>query len=95
MDSFDLLLVADQLRDLCLAAGLDHPRVAGLVASGRTLPPGVALEVYVVPRQEMTASDLGRIGREITDVIGWPILLWAVSPGEEDFLPGERVTYLE
>lgn len=94
VDSFDLLLVADLLGDSCRARGLDHPRVAGLVASGGSLPPGVPLEVYVDPRQELTSSDLGRLGREISGAIGWPVLLWAVAPGEEDFLPGERVTAL-
>lgn len=94
MDSFDLLLAADRCRDLCLERGLDHPRVAGLLASGRSLPPGIAAEIYVVPRQEMTASDLGRIGREISAEVGWPILLWAVAPGGEDLLVGERVTNL-
>ncbi|CEG94922.1 hypothetical protein [Propionibacterium freudenreichii] len=97
MDGFDLLLVADRLKAALTERGFTHPRVAGLVASGGTLPPGVALEVYVVPPalpEPLTASDLGRIGRELEAVVGWPVLLWAVMPGEEDFLPGERVTYL-
>lgn len=94
VDSFDLLLVADTIREACLARALDYPRVAGLVASGGSLPRGVALEVYVQPRQQLVASDLGRLGREVSDLVGWPVLLWACNPGEEDFLPGERVTYL-
>lgn len=94
MDGLDLLLVADQLRDQCLAHGLLHPRVAGLVASGGHLPAEVPLEVYVEPSQEFTAGDLGRIGSAISAEVGWPVLLWAVDAGAEQFLPGERVTDL-
>ena len=94
MDTFDLLLCADALREACLARGLDAPRVAGLVASGSTLPAGVPLEVYVVPLQELAASDLGRLSREVGDQVGWEVLLWAVPLGEENLLPGERVTAL-
>ena len=94
MDSFDLLLVSDALREACIERGLLRPRLAGLLASGRTLPAGVDLEVYVKPTQELTASDLGRLSREVSEVVGWPVLLWACAVGDENLLPGERVTML-
>lgn len=94
MDGFDLLLVSDALRGWCEGHGLDHPRVAGLLASGRTLLPGMAAEVYVVPRQELTSGDMTRLSREASEVAGWPVILWVCEPGEEDLLEGERVTYL-
>lgn len=94
MDSFDLLLVSDALRQACIERGLVNPRVAGLIASGRTLPSGVAMEVYVETTQELTASDLGRLSREVSAIIGWPVLLWACAVGDEELLPGERVTML-
>lgn len=59
MDGFDLLLVADKLREALGERGFTNPRVAGLLASGGTLPVGVALEVYVVPPnlpEPLTAS---------------------------------------
>lgn len=89
--------MADKLREALGERGFTNPRVAGLLASGGTLPVGVALEVYVVPPnlpEPLTASDLGRIGRELEAVVGWPVLLWAAPPGEEDILVDERVTYL-
>lgn len=58
------------------------------------MPTGVPLEVYVAPRQELTAGDLARLSREVGDSVGWPVLLWSCTPGEEDYLPGERVTTL-
>ncbi|GAA1392691.1 hypothetical protein GCM10009599_14350 [Luteococcus peritonei] len=94
MDGLDLLLVSDALREWCIRHGLDAPRVAGLLASGRTLMPGMPAEIYAVPRQEMTASDLARLSREASEVLGWECLLWCAMPGEENLLPGERVTYL-
>ncbi|WP_267878968.1 hypothetical protein [Acidipropionibacterium acidipropionici] len=42
----------------------------------------------------MTASDLARLSREASEVLGWECLLWACNEGEENLLPGERVTYL-
>ncbi|ROR55444.1 hypothetical protein EDD41_2718 [Luteococcus japonicus] len=43
MDGFDLLLVADALRESLTERGFTHARVAGLVASGGTLPVGLTL----------------------------------------------------
>ncbi len=43
----------------------------------------------------MAARDLGPLGREVPDLIGWPVLLWAVQSGENDFPQRERVTTLQ
>lgn len=88
-----LLLYRDRIRELLAEHGMHSPRVAGLVGSGRPLPPGAAIELYVdvAGAHDWYAHEKNQVGQLIEDLTGHPVVLLHCPPGEERLLPGERV----
>ena len=91
-----IMLHADQARDLLASHGLQRPRVVGWAGAGSWAPSGVPAEIEVdLPEvTDLTGGDLARLGRELSELVGVEIVVWASPPGESRVLPGERVRYL-
>lgn len=90
-----LWLWRDQVRDHLHSRGFNEVRVAGLAAVNRSIP-GVPIELYVgdLPSPDWAASDMARIDRELTDLLGLAVVVGVVPVGQECIAPGEAVKYL-
>lgn len=89
-----LLLYRERIVELLAAHGITRPRVAGLVAAGRPVPPGVPVELYVTMAgaHDWYSVDVKRIDSEIGELIGHPVLLvHRAGGGQDDGWPGEEV----
>ena len=67
-----LLLYRDRTVELLAEHGMHSPRVAGLAATGRPVPRGVAIELYVdvAGAHDWYAHEKNQVGRLIEDLIG-------------------------
>jgi hypothetical protein len=72
---------------------MNSPRVAGLVGSGRPLPAGVAIEMYVdvAGPHDWLAVEKNDVARLTGDLIGHPRVRMLCPPGQERLLPGESL----
>ncbi len=88
-----LYLYREQVLSVLNQAGIAHPRVCGLAASGANLPTSVPVEVLVdvIEARAWAAVDLHAVADRVANLIGHPVLLVHCSPGLEDLLPGERM----
>ena len=88
-----LVLYADRIREVFAEHGMHHPRVAGLVGSGRPLPAGIAIELYVevAGAHDWMAHEKNDVAVLIENLIGHPVVLSHCPPGQERILPGETV----
>lgn len=55
-----LLLYRDRIREILAEHGMHSPRAAGLAATGRPVPRGVAIELYVDVAGRMTGTPTRR-----------------------------------
>lgn len=88
-----LHLYRDRVREVLASHGLVQPRAAGLAATGRPVPVGVACEIYVdVPgvHDWFDAGEKTRIAAQVADLLGHPVVLVWCPHGQERTLPGEQ-----
>lgn len=92
-----LLLPRDRIRESLAEHGMHSPRAAGLAATGRPVPRGVAIELYVdvAGAHDWYAHEKNQVGRLIEDLIGHPVVLVHCPPGKQRLLPGEVIWPLE
>lgn len=88
-----LLLYRERIVAMLAAHGMSAPRVAGLVGSGRPVPQGGAIELYVTVAgaHDWWSADMKRLGDEIGEMIGHPVLVIHRPEGREDLWPGEVI----
>lgn len=55
-----LLLYRDRIREILAEHGMHSPRAAGLASTGRPVPRGVAIELYVDVPARMTGTPTRR-----------------------------------
>lgn len=66
-----------QIETFLAGHGITRPRLAGLAAAGRPVPPGVPIELHVTIAgvHDWTPADLARLDRHVTRLAGHPVLL--------------------
>lgn len=89
-----ILLRREEVSAHLNAHGLRNARVVGWAGARLDLPGPAEIEVDMPMVTDLTAGDLGRIGRDLTGLVGFEILVWPSPPGQRTILPGERVVYL-
>ena len=76
---------------------LHNARVVGWAGAGKDYSDvGVPAEIQVdLPEvTDLTSGDLARLDRELSELVGIEVVVWAVRPGERRVLPGEKIRYL-
>lgn len=88
-----LLLYRDRIREILAREGMESARAAGLAATGRPMPAGVPVEIYVTiaGAHDWSSTDLRRVDQEVADLIGHPVVITHCPPGQERLLPGEEI----
>lgn len=74
-----LWLWRDQIRDHLHRRGFSQVRVVGLAAINRSIP-GVPIELYVgdIPSPDWAASDMAKVDRKLSDLLGHQVVIGAV-----------------
>lgn len=65
-----LLLYRDRIREILAREGMESARAAGLAATGRPMPAGVPVEIYVTiaGAHDWSSTDLRRVDQEVADL---------------------------
>ncbi|WP_432559263.1 hypothetical protein [Granulicoccus sp. GXG6511] len=60
------------------------------------MPNGVPIELFVTVHgpHDWAANDLARLDRQLTALIGYPILISHTPPAATNILPGEKMIFL-